>query len=95
MKLRDVDRIEAAANFVELHVGTRSYLLRQTMTALESRLDPKMFLRIHRETIVPVDRIVGMHHWHTGQYRLELEGGLVRPIGRTYLARVEQRLGKV
>jgi two-component system LytT family response regulator len=95
IKVRDIDRIEAAANFVELHVGDRSYLLRQTMTALEARLDPDTFLRIHRETIVQVDRIAGMHHLGNGQYRLQLEGGLVRPIGRTYLPRVEERLGKL
>jgi two-component system, LytTR family, response regulator len=95
IKTREIDRIEAAANFVELYVGPRSYLLRQTMTALEARLDPKMFLRVHRETIVQVDRILGMHPSGNGQYRLELEGGVVRPVGRTYLARVEQRLGKL
>jgi two-component system LytT family response regulator len=95
IKTGDIDRVESAGNLVQLHVGERTHLARHTLTALEARLDPHRFLRIHRETIVNVARISGMHAWRGGQYRLELARGVVRPIGRSYLAAVLERLGKL
>jgi DNA-binding LytR/AlgR family response regulator len=52
-------------------------------------------MRIHRDTIVQVDRVRGMHRWQGGRFRLELAGGVVRPIGRSYQAQVERRLGRL
>jgi two-component system LytT family response regulator len=90
-----IDWIEAAGNYVELHAAGRTYLVRSTMTALEGRLDPEMFLRIHRDTIVQVARIQGLHRWHGGQFRVVLGKDVERPVGRSYQARVEERLGKL
>jgi two-component system LytT family response regulator len=95
VKVVDIDWIEAAGNYVAVHAGGTSRLLRRPLAALEARLDPGRFLRIHRDTLVQVDRIRGMHRWQGGQYRLELIGGVVRPVGRSYQAQVERRLGKI
>jgi two-component system, LytTR family, response regulator len=86
----EVDWIQAAGNYVELHVGNRSYLLRSTLTALEERLSPEKFLRIHRDTIVQLDRI---GHIETGgPCRVVLRDGTARAVGRNYLARLIERL---
>jgi two-component system LytT family response regulator len=95
VKTDAIDWIEAAGNYVELHAAGRTYLLRSTLTALEGRLDPETFLRIHRDTIVQVARIQGLHRWHGGQFRVVLGNDVERPVGRSYQARVEERLGKL
>jgi two-component system LytT family response regulator len=95
VRTESIDWIESAGNYVELHVAGRSYLLRSTLTALEGRLNPEMFLRIHRDTIVQVGRIQGLHRWHGGQFRVVLGPDVERPVGRSYQARVEERLGKL
>jgi two-component system response regulator AlgR len=59
---RDIDLVEAERDYMRLHVGPRSYLLHQTITALERRLDPAMFIRLHRSTIAQRDRIAGFKH---------------------------------
>lgn len=58
LDVEDVDWIEPVSNYAKLHVGTHSYYLRTTITALQTQLDPERFLRIDRSTIVNVDRIV-------------------------------------
>jgi two-component system, LytTR family, response regulator len=86
----DVDWIEAAGNYVRLHHGGESHLLRETMTALEGRLDPNHFVRIHRSTIVNLDRVKELRHILHGDYalilrdgtRLTLSRGFREPFGR-------------
>jgi two-component system LytT family response regulator len=90
-----IDWISAAGNYVELHVGPHSHLLRSTLTALEARLDPQAFVRIHRDTIVQISRVRGLHRWHGGQFRVVLDPGVQRPVGRRYQAGLERRLGKL
>jgi len=58
----DVDWIEASGNYVRLHIGKESHLLRETMSSLETRLDPRLFARIHRSAIVNIERIRELHH---------------------------------
>jgi two-component system LytT family response regulator len=91
----EVDWMQAAGNYVELHAGKQTHLLRSTLAALEARLDPASFLRIHRDTIVQVDRIHHIQRWPGGQYRVVLSDGTERPLGKSYQPRVEQRLGKL
>src|SRR6266576_2763237 len=57
MKAEEIDWLEAEGNYVRLHSGKESYLLRDTISALESQLDPKKFIRVHRSAIVNIDRI--------------------------------------
>lgn len=90
----DVDRIDAERDYVRLHVGDRSYLLLQTVSGLEERLDPAMFIRLHRSCILRRDRIVGLRHDGLGVWSAELEGGDSVRIGRTYLARAKAMAGR-
>ena len=80
-----VDLIEAERDYMRLHVGGRSWLIHQTIKALEARMDPGRFLRIHRSKMVRREGIVGLRHHGDGAWSVDLgEGGLHR-IGRTYL----------
>ncbi len=88
----DVEWIEAADNYVKLHVGAREYLARDTLTALEQRLDPAAFARIHRSAIVRLDRVAGIRPATHGDLHLELRGGARLTLSRTFRDRVESRL---
>ncbi|MFM5907778.1 MAG: LytR/AlgR family response regulator transcription factor [Novosphingobium sp.] len=90
----DVDRIDAERDYVRLHVGDRSYLLLQTVSGLEARLDPAMFIRLHRSTILRRDRIVGLRHDGLGVWSAELSDGSAVRIGRTYLSRAKAMAGR-
>jgi len=95
----DVDRIDAERDYVRLHVGgqsgeARSYLLLQTVTGLEARLDPQRFIRLHRSTILRRDRIVGLRHDGLGVWSAELADGTAVRIGRTYLAKAKAMAGR-
>ncbi len=90
----DVDRIDAERDYVRLHVGPRSYLLLQTVSGLEARLDPERFIRLHRSTILRRDRITGLRHDGLGVWSAELEDGSAVRIGRTYLARAKAMAGR-
>lgn len=90
----DIDRIDAERDYMRLQVGDRSYLLHQTITMLEARLDPARFIRVHRSTIIRRDRIVALRHDGTGGWQADLgTGGLVR-IGRTYVNAVKAIAGR-
>ncbi len=84
----DIDRIEAERDYMRLHAGNRSWLIHETIGALEARLDPAMFLRLHRSSIVRRDRIVRLAHDGQGNWAAELDDGQQLRIGRTYLASV-------
>jgi two-component system response regulator AlgR len=84
----DIDRIEAERDYMRLHSGSRSWLIHETIGALEARLDPAMFIRVHRSAIVRRDRISRLAHDGQGNWTAELESGEQLRIGRTYLASV-------
>lgn len=90
----DVDRIDAERDYVRLHVGDRSYLLLQTVTGLDARLDPQRFIRLHRSTILRRDRITGLRHDGLGVWSAELADGSAVRIGRTYLAKAKAMAGR-
>lgn len=90
----DVDRIDAERDYVRLHVADRSYLLLQTVSGLEARLDPERFIRLHRSTILRRDRITGLRHDGLGVWSAELADGSAVRIGRTYLARAKAMAGR-
>ena len=93
ISLDDVDYIEARGNYVRLHVGERSYLVRDTLSALEARLDRGRFLRIHRSLIVNLARVQEAESLFAGEYVLYLRGGGRLTSGRTYRPAVEAALG--
>ncbi len=75
LKVDEVDWVEAEGNYVRLHVGAHSHLLRETMKNIEGRLDPDRFIRIHRSTIVNTDRIKELHPLFHGEYAVILRDG--------------------
>jgi two-component system LytT family response regulator len=84
LRAEEVDWIEAAANYVRFHARGTSFLLRGTMAALERTLDPRQFARIHRSTIVNLDRVREIRpEWH-GDYDVILAGGATLRLGRRY-----------
>lgn len=90
----DIDLIEAERDYMRLHVGPRSYLLHQTITELERRLDPAQFIRLHRSTIARRDRITGLKHDGLGAWTAEMADGRSLRIGRTYLANARTMVGR-
>jgi len=82
--LEDVDWMEAAENYVQLHAGRASHLLHIAMHALERALDPEMFLRIHRSIIVNISRIKELQAGAHGEYMVTLRSGVRLQSGRTY-----------
>lgn len=90
----DIERVDAERDYMRLGVGGRSYLIHQTITELERRLDPERFIRLHRSTIVRKDRITKLRHDGLGVWHAELtDGDLVR-IGRTYQAAAKAIMAK-
>lgn len=90
----DIDHIEAERDYMRLHVGERSYLLHQTISSLEERLDPAMFQRIHRSHILRKDTIMGLRHEGGGVWHVLLNDDESLRIGRKYLSDVKQLAGK-
>jgi two-component system LytT family response regulator len=94
VRMADIDWCEAAGNYVRVHVNTQSYLVRDTMSHVESELDPHQFMRIHRSTIVNVDRVQEMQSSFNGEYVVLLRGGMRLTLSRGYRDAIESRLGK-
>lgn len=90
----EIDWIEAAHNYLVLHVGTRSHLIRETMDSFEARLDPDRFVRIHRSTMVNFERILELHPWVRGEHAVLLRDGTRLTLSRSYYERLRQRLGE-
>jgi two-component system LytT family response regulator len=88
----DIDWIEAADNYVTLHAGSAEYLLRSTLTALDEELDPSQFVRIHRSTIVRIDRIAELHPESHGDFTVLLRSGRHLAMSRTFRDRVERAI---
>jgi len=79
-----IDWIESADNYVQLHCKAKEYLLGETLTNLETRLDPNRFVRVHRRRIVRISRVVAVHPMLGGTYELELQSGVRLTSGRQY-----------
>ncbi len=90
----EIDLIEAERDYMRLHVGPRSYLLHQTITELERRLDPTEFVRLHRSTIARRGHIAGFRHEAGGAWLAQLKDGKELRIGRTYLANARAIAGR-
>jgi len=80
----DVDSIEAEGNYVRLNAAAASYMLRETINSVESQVDPRKFVRIHRSTIVNIDRVKEMQLWARGEYKVILENGASYTLSRGY-----------
>jgi two-component system LytT family response regulator len=84
IKIDDVDSLEASGNYVELRSGKQSYLVRETLNDVERKLDPQRFARVHRSTIVNVDRIQELQPWSHGDFIVVLKDGAKLRLSRRY-----------
>jgi two-component system LytT family response regulator len=88
-----IERVDAHANYVELHLGGRSLVLRETLSNLEARLDPRRFLRVHRSHLVQLEAIVEAHPQESGRFALRLRSGARVNSGRSHGAKLRAALG--
>lgn len=93
IRVSDIDYAEAAGNYIEVHVGGRCHLIRETMSHLEASLDPAHFQRIHRSVIVQLDRISEIHTGGHGELGVGLEDGTQLSLSRSYRERLLSRWG--
>jgi two-component system, LytTR family, response regulator len=87
----DVDWIEADGNYVRLHVGAASHMIRETIAAVERALPVSRFARIHRSAIVNLDRVAEMRQWSSGDYIVVLTTGARLKLSRSYRQNVEAK----
>ena len=88
----DIDWVEAADYYVCLHVGPKSHLLRRSMADLERDLDPHIFCRIHRSTIVNLRRVRALEVDSAGEYAVILEGGQTLRLSRRFRKDLQARM---
>lgn len=88
----EVEWIEAEGNYVSLHVGKQSHMIRGTMRRLEEVLDPSRFARVHRSAIVNLDRIREVQPWFNGDFVIITESGHEVATGETYRPRLQELL---
>ena len=94
VKASDIDWVDAAGNYVKIHCGSETHLLRETMGRLEKRLDPQKFLRIHRSTIVNIDRIRELQQQFHGDYLVVLDNGQRLTLSRSYREKIKNLLDR-
>jgi DNA-binding LytR/AlgR family response regulator len=93
VRVDSIDRIEAAGNYVLLHVGDQSHLLRETIAAFEAKLPSGRFARIHRNAIVNLDCVVAFEPTISGDFVVTLRGGATLRMSRNYRDRVRDLFG--
>ena len=94
IRTEQIDWIEAERNYIRLHVGGRSYLMRENLSRIASALDPAKFCRIHRSTIVNIDRIQAVESLFRGEYLVVLHDGTKLTSGRSYRRNLHAVMGK-
>jgi two-component system LytT family response regulator len=88
----DINWIEAAGVYVQLHVGSKKYLHRASLGELEAQLDPDRFIRIHRSTIVNILSVKELYLHSHGDYITVLKDGTQLKLSRSYRPKIETRL---
>jgi two-component system, LytTR family, response regulator len=92
LEAREIDWIEAADYYACLHVEGKTHLLRRTLSDLERELDAAMFCRIHRSTLVNLDRVRGLELRHDGEYEVVLKSGIRLRLSRRFRRNLDKRL---
>lgn len=92
--VKDIDWIEAANVYVNLHVGPQEFLYRIALSTLATKLDPARFVRIHRSTIINLERIKELEPISQGEYEVILTNGTRLHLSRTFRQELEKRLGQ-
>ena len=91
--VKQIDYLIASGPYAELYVGDKRYLIRERMQALEERLDPARFFRIHRSAIVRLDLIETLIRHPGGDYAVQLKGGVKLKVSRSRFEKLEQQMG--
>jgi len=94
LRTEQIDWIGAERNYIRLHVGGRAYLMRENLSRIATALDPKMFCRIHRSTVVNIDRIRAVESLFRGEYLVVLHDGTKLTSGRSYRSNLHALMGK-
>jgi len=94
LKVADIHWIEAQGNYVLLKFEKESHLLRETMDKMESELDPRSFIRVHRSTIININQLKELHVWARGEYRVITHSGKAFTLSRGYRSRLDAFLNK-
>ena len=90
LRADEISWVEAAGNYVNLHAGSESHVLRESMKNMETRLDPELFVRIHRSAIVNVNRIRELQPWFHGEYVVILHDGTRLMASRVFSDRLDK-----
>lgn len=90
LNVEDIDWIEAADDYLQLHQGPKSHLVRDTLTNLEAKLDPEKFVRIHRSIIVRINAIKELRPFFGGDAVVILHSGTELKLGRTYRQKIKK-----
>lgn len=90
----EIDWIEASDNYVSLHVGRESHLIRDTLTALEAKLNPDDFMRVRHSAIANIKRIRELHPPFKGEYQILLHNGVKLTSSRRYRKRIAELIGE-
>ncbi len=90
VKTKDIYWIEASGNYLKLHVGRESHMIRETMSSVEAKLDPERFLRIHRSAVVNLDRIKELHPMFSGDHAVILHNGTELTLSRNFRDRFNE-----
>ena len=92
VRVDEIDWIEASGNYVTLHAGGGTHLVRDTMNEFMEKLDPALFVRVHRSAIVHLDRIVRIEPAERGEYRIKLRDGTELNTSRAHSERLRALL---
>jgi two-component system, LytTR family, response regulator len=88
LKVDDIDWLEASGNYVTIHAGREKLLMRETLRALGERLDPAKFVRLHRSSMVNIERLRELLPWSRGEQVAVLRDGTQLTIGRAFRERL-------
>jgi two-component system LytT family response regulator len=94
LRVEEIDWMRTVGNYVHLHVGRDAHLMRETMTGMEAKLSPDRFMRIHRSTIVNLDRVKEVQPWAKGEYVVIMRDGTRLVMSRRYREQLNERLNK-
>lgn len=95
LRVEEIDWMNTVGNYVRLQVGRDSHMMRETMTVMETKLDPDRFMRIHRSTIVNLDRVKEVQPWAKGEYVVIMRDGTRLRMSRRYRELLNERLNKL
>ena len=92
LPVRQIDWIESSGNYVTIHAGTATHMLRETMKAMQARLNPREFRRVHRNFIVNLSRVAELHPWRGDEHVVLLRNGAKLPVSRRYRRNLDASL---